>query len=143
MNRAITLSRYCCPDCGGHRVETLDWITVNGADLVGGDPCGDYWCPDCETHPSTIERHDLVFQLCASCAGHKWGTRIPLPGVVVTAAGTIECCEECGIYANAFDAAQILARQVEARGGGARVSIAVTGIRADGWDECAAPNAPG
>ncbi len=55
MNAPTIRTLYCCPDCKSPRVETLDWVTVNGGVLVGGDAGTDYWCPDCETHPSRLE----------------------------------------------------------------------------------------
>lgn len=47
---------WVCPECGGDNVEVLDWLHVNTNKVTGGDPVGEYWCPDCETHPKRLEQ---------------------------------------------------------------------------------------
>jgi hypothetical protein len=114
MNRTIKLSKYCCADCGGYRVETLDWVTVNGNELVGGDLGQDYWCPDCEAHPSAIEQR----------------------AIVVGVDGSVERCRQCNIHASDEEAALFVAAEIARRGGKPRVAIVV-----GGWDTCKPPSA--
>lgn len=114
---AVSLERWCCPLCGGRRVEVLDWVSVNGGRLIGGDAVGEYFCPDCEAHPARVEARAVPFALCDSCEAHGWGTRIPLPGVLVTAHGHIERCDACAIYESDLGAAEALAAETARRSG--------------------------
>lgn len=128
--RTILLTRHCCPDCGGHRVETLDWVAVNGDEFVGGDLGEDYWCPDCETHPSHTEERDVTFELCDTCYVWEWGTAVPLPGLRTDFGGAVHCCEKCAIYRSDEAAAFALCNAIRRRGSDSRVSFVVSGLSA-------------
>ncbi len=129
MSSTFIATRYCCVDCSGHRVERLDWISVNAEEFIGGDPGDDYWCPDCETHPSRAEEREVTFQLCAACSKHAWGSGVPLPGIRLAAAsGTIERCQDCAVYESDLDAARALGAEIRRRGGGGTVRFVVEGV---------------
>lgn len=121
----MVMTRFCCPECGGHRVEVLDWVTVNGGELIGGDLGEDYWCPDCETHPSRTEEREVHLTLCNSCAGHQWGTSVPIPGMRLGAGGAVQACELCDIFVDSRKAALCLAAEAARRGQRASVSYVV------------------
>ncbi|HSC86182.1 MAG TPA: hypothetical protein VLC09_02885 [Polyangiaceae bacterium] len=131
MTPTLTLNRFCCPDCGGRHVETLDWVGMNGDEVIGGDLGANFWCPDCESHPTYVTLRDVVVPLCLTCAAHAWGSQVPLPGVWVRADGSIERCERCDIYGTELAAAHALRAELARRGNVApRVAIFVPGLGA-------------
>ena len=132
MQRTMKVSRYCCADCGGSRVETLDWVTVNEEELVGGDVGSDYFCPDCDGHPSHTEEREIELELCERCATHEWGTVVPLPGVRTGSHNAIERCQECKLYSSDAGAAEAVCAEVNRRGGNGRLLYVVAGISSVG-----------
>jgi hypothetical protein len=64
---------------------------------------------------------------CDTCSKAEWGTRIPLPGVLITAYEHIECCDNCGVYESDFDAAVALANECRERGLSDRIRCTIDG----------------
>lgn len=128
MTSTISIQCYCCPECQGRHVQTLDWVSVNDSEFVGGDVGSDFWCPDCESHPGHVEEREVIITLCLTCAHHAWGTRVPLPGVWLRADRGIERCTLCDLYSTDLAAAQAAEAEAARRGSTGRVTIFVPGL---------------
>lgn len=103
--------------------------------LVGDSECpafGGDWsdfleeaAPRCRERAETPAPEEEPF--CDTCQGAKWGTSVPLPGVLVTTCQHVETCDECGVYATDFDAAVALAAECRERGLSDRIRHTVDG----------------
>lgn len=41
---------WVCSECGGDKIQALDWVEVNTGMCMNDPDAGDYFCPDCDTH---------------------------------------------------------------------------------------------
>ncbi len=126
----VERTRWRCPDCGGCNVHNRGWINPNTDEVASWDD--DYWCEDCEENVKSLEYKAVAFEVCGSCQHHKWGSRIPLPGVVITADDCVEKCDDCGIYDSDMAAAKAVVDEADKRDSGARVRICLEGYDAVG-----------
>ena len=67
-------------------------------------------------------------ELCEGCAQAKYGTAVPMPGVLCmdgNGDGMIEKCDECKIYDSDEAAAYALTQEMAKRGDYGRVQVVV------------------
>ncbi len=64
---------------------------------------------------STSKSKKRAIKLCATCVEAKFGTRVPMRGILITADDFVERCDDCPIYESDYEAALALAAEVEAR----------------------------
>jgi hypothetical protein len=136
------ITRYVCQECHGSNVHIDGWFEMNTSEDAGGEgPVGTQYCVDCDSE-TCVEEVDVEIELCGSCEFHKWGTSIPLAGLLISSGGFVERCDECGIYPSDRAAAESLAREVDRRvreefpEGGvdrfARIRFSVDGYESEG-----------
>lgn len=86
-----------------------------------------------ERIPSAYAEPEEDDEGCSSCDSAEWGTRVPIPGVLLTVEDRVERCDECSRFTS-DDAAQLaFAHELCKRG---FAEYAVTPI---GEEDCADP----